>query len=372
MESGSSTLVRMMKRASVQLSLVLSLFVSGCDGLLPLPGSPGGVQWAHGAPRIKDLNGDGELDVFGWVNAWNGQFNPRIAGYDGKTGDRLWITPVIGALGEPHNARMGLFGETLIVADAGGTARAFRPGEDAPIWSTVLGERTTRLCTGAPGQVVAQMVDNRTLTLDLATGAAQPISPPTSCVLDEYPQAAFRPDRDERASEQRTGPIDVDRWRTEQKALDAEKERLDALAPGLKRDAILVVNPELQVFIGAKREGTRVPMIALVRGESLAWSQVVPADEPLRARNLSQLRATADARAVFVGYQLLDTDRIAAFALADGERLWDIPIPQTPEDSPRIDALALAPGRLYVAHLTYLSALDRATGEVLHTIGQRR
>jgi len=43
--------------------------------------------------------------VFGWVNEWNGQLNPRIAGHDGRTGDRPWITPVIGALGESHNAR---------------------------------------------------------------------------------------------------------------------------------------------------------------------------------------------------------------------------------------------------------------------------
>ncbi len=338
--------------------------------MLPLPGSLGGVQWAQDAPRIKDLNGDGELDVFGWVNEWNGQLNPRIAGYDGRTGDRLWITPVIGTLGEPHNARMGLFGDTLIVADAGGTARGFRPGEDSPVWSSVLGERTKRLCNGEAGQVVVQMVDNRTLALDLATGAAQPTTAPTSCVLDEYPQAAFLPDREDQ--ELGTQPIDFDRVRAERKAFDAKEERLDSLAPELNRDAILAVGPELQVLIGTKREGTRVPMIAVLRGDSLAWSQVIPAEDPLRARVLIFPRATADATAVFVGYQLLDTDRIATFALADGERLWDIPLPQMPEDSPRIDALGLAPGRLYVAHLTYLSALDRATGEVLYTIGQRR
>ena len=357
----------MMKRRSAPLLLTLAALVSGCDsvipeslvsGLAPL----GGVQWGQYAPRFADFDGDGVLDVFGWVNEWNGQLNPRIAGYDGRTGERLWITPTLGVVGEAHYARMGLVGGYLIVADSGGTARAFRPGEDAVVWSVGLGERADAICSGGPGQVIVRTVDERATVIDLTNGDARPTAAPTDCRLDEYVQARFRPDfmtikaKDGEAL----------------RALSAEDERFREVAPDLSKRAVIDVSRELQVLVGTKRGGTPVPMVAVVRGGRLAWSSVAPAEDPLRAGYLVPVRAAADERGVFVGYERGSEQRIAAFAMADGRRLWDVAVPQMPEGSSSIDALGVTPERLYVAHRTYLSALDRETGEALHTIGQRR
>ena len=357
----------MMKRKSAPLLLTLAALVSGCDGVIPdslVSGlSPlGAVQWVKGAPRFVDLDGDGVLDVFGWVHEWNGELNARIAGYDGKTGARLWITPTLGSVGESLSARMGLVGGHLIVADSGGTVRAFRPGEDAAVWSVGLGERADAVCSGGPGEVIVRTVDDLATVIDLTNGAARPTAAPTDCRLDEYVQARFRPDfRTIKA---------IDREALG--GLRAEDDRFREVAPDLSKRAVLDVGQELQVLVGTKRGGTPVPMVALVRGGRLAWSSVVPAEDPLRAGSLVSVRATADERGVFVGYEGESEQRIAAFAMADGRRLWDVAIPQMPEDSSSIDALGLTPERLYVAHFTYLSALDRETGAELYTIGQRR
>lgn len=96
----------------------------------------------------------------------------RVAAYDGTTGERLWSTPYLGSLKSTIGMRIGLVHDHGIVVDAGGEARVFKHGDEAPLWTMNLGERLAVVCNGDQGQVVLETVDGRGVALDLAVAAA--------------------------------------------------------------------------------------------------------------------------------------------------------------------------------------------------------
>lgn len=305
--------------------------------------------WPGEVPQFVDLNGDGALDLVGFaddvlVRDAHSEHMRRVAAYDGKTGERLWSTPYLGSFESAIGMRMGLVHDHVVVVDAGGEARVFKAGGEAPLWTMNLGERLAFVCNGDPGQVVLETVDGRGVAIDLASGATRPATAPSPCATDAVALPAV--------------------IRSEATAREERSRQDRPSVEGMRVDASLDVSPEVRVVLGDKTPGTRVPMVAVLRGGALAWASPVPAHDPLRASGPTDDLAAADDRAVFVLYELAYKPRVAAFDLADGRRMWDVAIPE------RVKALVPVQDRVYVVYWTALDVLDCETGELRHRIGE--
>ena len=326
---------------------VLALYAVACD---LNEGAPHRRDlWQGEVPQFLDFNGDGALDPVGLVSdvlvrGADAEILRRVAAYDGTTGERLWSTPYLGSLKSTIGMRMGLVYDHVIVADAGGEARVFKHGGEAPLWTMNLGERLAAVCNGDQGQVVLKTVDGRGVALDLASGAARPATAPSPCTTDAVALSAaiLSTEMSREARMRRNGPS----------------------VEGMHVEAWLDVSPQVRVVVGDKTPGTRVPMVAVLHGEALAWASPMPAQDPLRASGSIDNLAAADDRAVFVVYELAYEPRVTAFDLADGRRMWDVAVPKG------VRALVPVQDRVYVVQSSALDVLDRETGELRHRIGE--
>lgn len=343
---------------------IAALFISllaivGCDAALAGLDT---VQWNSARPPIfADVDGDGALDVIGWVRGQKmGALTPRIAAFSGVDGRSLWMTATIAPLAEEHQVQFGYAGGRLVVVDAGGVAHGMVPTAQTPEWSIDLGERAVEICDGGATEVIVVTSDGAARQIAVADGSSRRVAAPTPCA----PTGTAVP------AVMRAHWHAVGRWpgvRVPPIGLRPEQA-----APGMSSDSLLRPTPELTVLLGTKSVGTHIPMVAVLRGDQPLWTSVVPEDQPLRVETGGPKIAAADAQTVFVGYERTDsTWRVAAFALADGRRLWDAPVPSRPTDSEQGDLEMLVPvgDHLLAAHWTYLRVLDRNTGDERFTIG---
>ncbi|MBL9106622.1 MAG: PQQ-binding-like beta-propeller repeat protein [Myxococcales bacterium] len=309
------------------------------------------ARWGASRPHFADFGADGMLDVFGWVDSDAGL---RIVAFDGRTGQRMWISPIFAGLKLGDGGELGVVGEHIVMVDNSGTARSFRFGEETVSWSVALGERAEMVCDGGDGRVVIKTIDDKLHAFDIADGrAATPA--PKQCTRGEATLPA----------------VVRDRWSRSEDLRSAAYRRLDD-QPELRRigmdpEAALRVTPELRVVLGDRRSGTSVPMIAVLQGERLVWSAEVPVSDPLRARMSNDGISSADAQTAFVSYELAGVSRVAAFAVVDGRRLWDVELPG--EFHASVDALFPVQDRLYVHQsMNGLRVLDRETGALRYEL----
>lgn len=350
---------RMVKPICLTVTLLAAL--SGCDSNMTtsdsvvLPASVVTDYWSAGdLPQFVDFNGDGALDVFGWTyNPFEQGSDARIAAFDGVTGQRLWMTPDLEALSATKETRVAFVDGHLVVVNAGGKALAFKPDEK-PARSVELGERASRICDGGVGVAVVETRDERAHAISLDTMAVQPGARIEPCTTGaSVPSAVIRR---------------LNSWADDMKGDFLRRKEKDQLRiDGMKAEEVLRISTGEQVVLGSKAPGTAVPMIALLRGESVAWTRPIPADEPLRARLPSQRVVTADALGVLVVYEHAGVETIAAFALADGRRTWEAAIPGA-----NIRAMVPVQDRVYVVLDASLAVFDRETGALRHNIGPRR
>lgn len=292
--------------------------------------------------QFADFNGDGTLDLFGW--AANDRDTQQVAAFDGKTGDVLWSTPPLTT--ETYRSWMRLVHGHIVVVDASGVARAFRTDGSAALWATDLGERAEAMCEGHDGQVVVRTADRRVVGLDLTRGAAQPAALPRPCITDAVNLQAHVLTESSASEEY---------FRSRRRPTGVE---------GIAVKGVLSVSSQARVVWGDRTPGTRVPMIATLRSGEVAWMSPVPADEPLNAGFPMSAPASADESAAFIAYERGSDDWLAAFAVADGRRLWDIAVSD-------IQGIFPVEDRLYVAQLVSVTVLDRETGEVRYVVGRQ-
>jgi hypothetical protein len=124
------------------------------------------------------------------------------------------------------------------------------------------------------------------------------------------------------------------------------------------------------VAIGNKQPGTAVPMLARLDGDRAAWTVEVPAAEPLTSRADDRAVTLSD-RAVFAVYEAgsVSRARLAAFALADGHRLWDVAL--TPDGAAHVGGMIATGELVVVATPASLAAFDQADGHLRFQIGAR-
>lgn len=357
------------------LSICVMAALSGCDQLAAAlradasaarpapPATPGPTQPAridardvgapaasidiweggHAVPQFADFNGDGTLDLFGWVS--ESSRRSLVAAFDGETGAVLWRTPELTE--KAYESWMRLVAGRVVVVDESGKVQAFKPGDTSSPWTTELGERADQICSGDPEQVIVRTTDKRVVAIDLRTGAARPAAPPTACKTDAATLPAVI----------RTPDIAWHEHLTRRSSRPSVE--------GMSSESVLAVSPEVHVHLGEKAQGTPVPMLAMLRGEQVVWSTPVPAENPLEARMSHDQIGAADDRGALVLYTLNHDERVAAFAAADGRRLWDLAAEDAKSVIPVED-------RVYIVQWTFVSVVDRETGALRYIIGRPR
>jgi len=330
------------------------------------------LWWGLDVPLLADLDGDGTRDVVGLVRYVDDGDRASIAAFAGDTGALRWQTERVGTFSDANQAPLALTASHVLLASIDGQVRGFDRRTGAPAWTVAIGEKVETFCAGdAPTTALVAAADDRWWALD-AAGGKQPSTPRLR--FDRPHEFQFKglarflalgpegaPDLcaqiDNRTWRAPAGVTSIDSWET-LPAIDGMTSRRLVRHPG---------GPI--VAVGDRSPGTPVPMVARLDGERPRWAVEVPASDPLTARADDKHVALSDAT-VFVAYQHGSGPyRVAAFALTDGARRWDVEMPLRPRGIPGLRGLVAADGVVLVSTGDALTALDDATGAVRFRIG---
>jgi hypothetical protein len=320
------------------------------------------LQWSSSAPlELLDVNGDGERDVVGRVNAFVGNEQVvHFAAYDGKNGNELWRTTAFGTFTEEHAAKSRVIGDAVVAGDSRGQLHAFALADGQPRWKVTLGEKVDHLCPGDDGEAIVVTADEVARAVALADGAFRPAQAPEGC------DALLRtPGTYGLAGDGAFGEGAVDPWDPgDVEPPQGMRLRRGFAAPG-----------DLRVALGTKDPGTRVPMVAVYRGTAPLWASPIPAGDPLAAEEGDDSLALLRGDTLLTTYGLKTSDdgeRLVARDVERGAVLWDVAIPHSGEVSSGPRLIAADDSRVFVAHWTWLEVFALKSGEHLYTVGRWR
>lgn len=322
-----------------------------------VPGLGAVLQWSSNTPfELRDVNGDGELDVVGRVNAFaGGDQIVHFAAFDGRSGNELWRTAPLGKFAEEHSAKGRALGDVVVFGDSHGQLHAFALADGQPRWKATLGEQVAAMCPGDEGAAIVVTADEVARVVTLADGSFRPGEAPPDCATPPQTPGTYG------IGEQRSSDADA----------SAALEPPSGMA--LRRS---FTAPEgLQIALGVKDPGTAVPMLAVYRDGELQWSSPASAGDPLAAEPRDATLALLRGATLIATSAPKDDDqrvRLVARDIARGAVLWDVEIPHSEEVSSGPTRMAVSDDRVFVAHWTWLEAFDRETGEHLYTVGRWR
>jgi hypothetical protein len=331
------------------------------------PGLGGILQWSSGAPlELCDVNGDGKLDVVGRVNTFEkSEQVVHFAAYDGIGGHELWRTTSFGTFSEEHSAKSRVVGDVVVAGDSRGQLHAFALADGQPRWKVSLGEQVDHLCPGGDGEAIVVTADEVTRVVSLADGAFRPGDAPADCDAPPRTPGTYGITDDGGAFRDNA----VEPW------LPGEGDPAVEPAKGMRIDRGFTASGELHVALGIKEPGTRVPMVAVYRGEDLLWASPIPTGDPLAAEEGDDGLAVLRDGVLVTTYAVKGADQPGRLVARDVERgavRWDVEIPHSGEVSSGPRLMAASASRVFVAHWTWLEAFDLGTGEHLYTIGRWR
>jgi DNA-directed RNA polymerase subunit RPC12/RpoP len=324
------------------------------------------MQWVgYSQPMLVDISGDGVMDVVGWIRFLNtdGTSYDHLAAFNAVTGDRMWDTGAIAETGQSHQCRAALSGDKLMVSDPTGVVRSFALVNGAPVWQTVVGERVERFCGGAPGQIVAELKDERALAITVATGQVTP---------------AGKVERDTPCPPLQTNSTENGPFFTAGGGTWDENGIVNPTLEGMRVGKVLVDNATRNtIALGNRDPGTRSPMAALYRmthpkkkKATALWMTGVSSQNPLTVEEGAPERGAISQGRVIVPYKLQGSKagaKLSCLDEASGRILWDVPIPLS--DSGSIGGLTASMHHVFVSHWTYLDIFQLADGAHKLTIG---
>jgi len=291
------------------------------------------VDWYGAAPVTTDVDGDGTLDLVGFVHYVLDGDHAHLAAFSGTTGAPLWQSENLGKSSELNQADLGGAGDFVYWTSVDGVLHARDRKTGAIRWELSLGEKVESMCASpVAGEVTLVTADGQWWIVD-ATGQKRSTNPllrldssgsKPDDVLKRF--LAIGPDGapgvcvniNTGAWQRPVGLLTLDSWSTLPKIEGMNVERLIRAAGGPT------------IAVGSKTPGTRVPMLARLDGKKVPWMIEIPSTDRLTASSEDHL-AGMSSTAVYVLYQPRSSSGptlLVAFELATGERLWEQEVKQ--------------------------------------------
>ncbi len=349
---------------------------------------------------LADVNGDNIADVVGRITYFRSAPNVVWAAIDGKTGAQLWQTPFIHHKKLTYS-RAGIVGNVFLVADSLGSLTARKLSDGSVMWKAPLGERVARICAGPPGHAVLDTKDKRRHVVSLKDGGVRDVA------NAECGWAA--------TDKRDAVPKGI---RKAKRSIKDGGYQLNTL-PGMYVSKVWVRTADkMALAIGNRTPGTRVPMIArfevadrpeqgLTRPErpkrrrgrrtkeywqaireysaklrayrkavdmaraKLLWKVDVPGVHALKASTSTPDKLAVAESVIVVAYALRSDSkkRVAAFAIADGKRLWDVEVPKY-KSSHSIKHVHASKTHVFVSLSDQLVAFELADGKLAFSVGR--
>lgn len=355
-------------------------------------------HWAK--PMIVDVNGDGSDDIIGRVLYSHKAPNMAFVAIDGKTGKRIWQT-------KQHNMQDLNQSATAVVdgvwlfADSVGTLRAFGLGGAKQRWKASMGERVTIICGATEtGFALVKLKNKQVRKVNLMDGGVGKLSSNPPCRAVPH-------------SERNAPPFG---FRRANKHTHDGGMKVSKLPNMSVREVLVRDRDGLMLALGNRQPGTRVPMLArfslqidprklhrperpkrgnmawrefgqvmrayrqkdrefrqAVRNNTgvVTWNADIPGPRALQASTSTPETVGVAPSAVIVAYKMNKTYviRVAAFALADGKRLWDVALPKTRSGAPSIEDVAAGKTTAFVSTDDRLFGLRLADGGIAFVVG---
>jgi serine/threonine-protein kinase len=350
----------------------LALGLLGVAGSLSAFGGPGGggggllsgsgVRWWESwrMPILIDANGDGHEDVVGWGRTVaRADIDERLCAFDGRDGSVLWCES-FGEKDDVSEEQTLLLGPRLVHFDARGRAAAIRLRDGERLdWEASVRGRPEEVCVVGTERVAVRTRDHLWSVLTVATGSV-------ALVGEQRPAGCAPADTMEK-------PRGLDTRVTSPSWQRAERSRELRRLPEMRvRGAFASPDGQHRLAFGReRREGRSAGSIALVRGSEVVWQTVVPNDRiRAQAQPPEALAITDDV--VVASYEMTARGRVprrlAAFRTSDGQRLWDVGLPDA---HGRAAWYVRAGSELVVVCTTnVLFVLDRRNGDLRFRLGE--
>ena len=219
---------------------------------------------------LRDVNGDSVADVIGRLSRKHK--STVIAAFDGKSGDRLWVTESIGPREGGYGTAIGLTDELLVVSNKAGEVFAFELASGAKRWQGRFGERVKTFCRGAgDGTVIAVLADKSWHAVKEADGSVSEASPTGACKRLPHDDG----------DEDRPGHIIIDNHVSSGEAAPDGNE-----FEGIYIDEAIIGPSGIRIGLGAKSPGTRTPMLARYEPKKIPADVPDPGELQAKARSL--------------------------------------------------------------------------------------
>jgi len=328
------------------------------------------MQWiGHKQPMLADVNGDGVMDLIGWIrflNTSGGNSFDHIGAFNAIDGQRLWKTGPITDSSQLHNTKVAMSGDKILVGDTTGVLKAYSIYNGQVVWNGMLGERTDRICGDSQGFVRVETKDKRALKVNLMNGQITP----AGTVQRDAICTGIQTDG---AEDGLYSSLGGGTWNT--------GGIVNPKIVGMKVEKVLIDKvSRATIALGYRRPGTGVPMAALYNSSAggkkgkkkitAKWLTVVPSVNPLTVEEDAPEVAAVSSGRIIIPYAMQNSEagwRLSCIDLNGGRNLWDQPIPRSGTGD--VDGLAVSDRQIFAAHWTYLDVFDLGTGQHQYTIG---
>lgn len=313
------------------------------------------------APEVVDINGDGTDDLVGTIRrqatGTPGTFSERYfaAAFDGKTFELLWETPVeAGPRDLDSRARFAHQGNRLVMRET--TAVSLLDlATGKPLGRVALSDKPFRLCIpqGDSSAVWVSVVDGQDILLDTKTATARPAPrTPPNC------QAPARTNRH------------CSRALLRKSSLPCYLALQVPPIPGFRGDSLYKAHG-LELVVGSRHPGTRVPMVAVFEpgAKKPLWHGAVADMDTANVFEGTPDVIEMSEDAIYIGYRLKAGGmQLIRRDARTGVVTWDVPIPRS-KDGSLPSGIWMQGDRLYVPHWMWLEVFDAKTGNLLGTLG---
>jgi len=283
-------------------------------------------EWqGTGRVILTDLDGDGTLDLIGRSRRLGNTDEVRAIAIDGKTGKPRWESEALGKYSNTQDGFLALVGDLVLFTTPRAEIKAFTITEGKLRWTAKLSERVARFCDRGES-IVAVGADDVERPLQRGNGAA------AAAEVDQAPRPveAVVPKRGRKVVRPKAGCAAVPTDERTRRFRDVDYELGRRHAVQVDAD---VTGPAGRVLSGTREKGTRVAtLVALDEAGNARWRTEVPTD-PLGARAQPAEHVVVTDREVCGTYHADSSSKppvLACFAMADGKRLWEGRIDDSP------------------------------------------